>query len=111
MLRALPEIALATGAMMPALGLGTWRMGARKAERAREVAALQLGLSLGLKLIDTAERLFAECPAHGHPLGMPRMRSATRLRWTARFPPRSELQGLCWWTTSEVGKPLKSAEA
>ena len=55
MIRALPEIALPTGAMMPALGLGTWRMGERKAERAREVAALQLGLSLGLKLIDTAE--------------------------------------------------------
>ena len=55
MIRALPEIALPTGAMMPALGMGTWRMGERKAERAREVAALQLGLSLGLQLIDTAE--------------------------------------------------------
>jgi len=55
MVCALPEIALLTGAMMPALGLGTWRMGERKTERAREVAALQLGLSLGLKLVDTAE--------------------------------------------------------
>ncbi len=55
MIRGLPEIALAGGAMMPALGLGTWRMGERNAARAREVAALQLGLSLGLKLIDTAE--------------------------------------------------------
>ena len=40
---------------MPALGLGTWRMGERTAERAREVTALKLGLSLGLRLIDTAE--------------------------------------------------------
>lgn len=55
MIRGLPEIALRTGTMMPALGQGTWRMAERKAERAREVAALKLGLSLGLKLIDTAE--------------------------------------------------------
>jgi diketogulonate reductase-like aldo/keto reductase len=53
--RALPEVAMPTGAMMPALGLGTWRMGERKAERAREVAGLKLGMSLGLRLIDTAE--------------------------------------------------------
>ncbi len=50
-----PSIALPDGVRMPALGLGTWRMGERRAERAREVAALQLGLSLGLTLIDTAE--------------------------------------------------------
>ena len=35
--------------------MGTWRMGERVALREREVAALQLGLSLGLDLIDTAE--------------------------------------------------------
>jgi diketogulonate reductase-like aldo/keto reductase len=40
---------------MPRLGLGTWRMGERGSERAREVAALQLGLDLGIRLIDTAE--------------------------------------------------------
>lgn len=40
---------------MPALGLGTWRVGERADERSREVAALKLGLSLGLTLIDTAE--------------------------------------------------------
>ena len=40
---------------MPALGLGTWRMGERATERKREVAALQLGLSLGINLFDTAE--------------------------------------------------------
>src|SRR5882762_7929715 len=51
----LPQITLPDGAPMPALGLGTWRMGERASERAREVAALKLGLSIGLKLIDTAE--------------------------------------------------------
>lgn len=40
---------------MPAFGQGTWRMGERRAERAREVAAIKLGLSLGMTLVDTAE--------------------------------------------------------
>src|SRR6478672_3516236 len=49
------EVALPHGASMPALGLGTWRMGERRGERAREIAALKLGLQLGIRLIDTAE--------------------------------------------------------
>jgi diketogulonate reductase-like aldo/keto reductase len=48
-------IALPDGTTMPRLGLGTWRMGERKARRAEEIAALQLGLDLGMSLIDTAE--------------------------------------------------------
>jgi diketogulonate reductase-like aldo/keto reductase len=40
---------------MPALGMGTWRLGERRKERVREVAALRRGLDLGLTLIDTAE--------------------------------------------------------
>ena len=40
---------------MPALGMGTWRMGERARERAREVAALRLGIDLGMALIDSAE--------------------------------------------------------
>ena len=40
---------------MPRLGMGTWHMGERPALRAREVAALRLGLDLGMNLIDTAE--------------------------------------------------------
>jgi diketogulonate reductase-like aldo/keto reductase len=51
----LRQIILPGGATMPALGLGTWRMGERASARSREVAALKLGLSIGLKLIDTAE--------------------------------------------------------
>ncbi|HXZ48684.1 MAG TPA: aldo/keto reductase [Usitatibacter sp.] len=41
--------------MLPALGMGTWHMGERARERAAEVAALRLGLDLGMGLIDTAE--------------------------------------------------------
>ena len=40
---------------MPRLGMGTWHMGESVAARAAEVAALRLGLELGMRLIDTAE--------------------------------------------------------
>ncbi len=40
---------------MPRLGMGTWHMGERPANRARELAALGLGLDLDMHLIDTAE--------------------------------------------------------
>jgi diketogulonate reductase-like aldo/keto reductase len=48
-------ITLKTGEKVPVLGLGTWRMGERKSERAAELKALKLGLELGVRLIDTAE--------------------------------------------------------
>ena len=48
-------VTLKTGEKVPVLGLGTWRMGERKSERAAEVAAVKLGLELGIRLIDTAE--------------------------------------------------------
>jgi diketogulonate reductase-like aldo/keto reductase len=49
------SIDLPAGASIPALGIGTWRMGERTRERAAEVAALRLALDLGIRLIDTAE--------------------------------------------------------
>jgi len=48
-------VRLPTGERVPALGQGTWNMGEKKKERADEIAALRLGLDLGLSLIDTAE--------------------------------------------------------
>jgi len=48
-------VALPDGKRVPALGQGTWRMGESKNARAREVAALRLGIELGVSLIDTAE--------------------------------------------------------
>jgi diketogulonate reductase-like aldo/keto reductase len=43
------------GTEVPVLGQGTWNMGEQAARKQDEVRALQLGLDLGLTLIDTAE--------------------------------------------------------
>ena len=48
-------VRFAVGAEVPALGQGTWNMGEKASQRQQEVRALQLGLDLGLTLIDTAE--------------------------------------------------------
>ncbi|HSD37412.1 MAG TPA: aldo/keto reductase [Rhodocyclaceae bacterium] len=51
-------VRLPSGESVPALGMGTWNMGnggGSRAQRAEEIATLQLGVSLGLRLIDTAE--------------------------------------------------------
>jgi diketogulonate reductase-like aldo/keto reductase len=40
---------------VPVLGQGTWRMGENQRKHAEEVAALRLGIELGMTLIDTAE--------------------------------------------------------
>lgn len=44
-----------SGAQLPVVGLGTYRMGEDPARRGDEVAALRLGLDLGMTLVDTAE--------------------------------------------------------
>jgi diketogulonate reductase-like aldo/keto reductase len=46
---------LPAGGSVPVLGLGTWTMGQDSHKRKEEVGALQLGLDLGMTLIDTAE--------------------------------------------------------
>lgn len=48
-------ITLPSGIAVPALGLGTWKMGEDRRRHADEVSALRLGLDLGMTLIDTAE--------------------------------------------------------
>jgi diketogulonate reductase-like aldo/keto reductase len=49
------HLTLSNGVTIPRLGLGTWRMGESRSVRKAEVAALQLGIELGIRLIDTAE--------------------------------------------------------
>jgi diketogulonate reductase-like aldo/keto reductase len=46
---------LPDGTRIPVLGQGTWTMGEKKSAHTTEVAALRLGIDLGMTLIDTAE--------------------------------------------------------
>lgn len=46
---------LTSGESIPVLGQGTWQLGDRRQKRSQEIAALQLGIELGMTLIDTAE--------------------------------------------------------
>ncbi len=50
-----PRVKARGGLELPSLGLGTWMMGMDPSKRVDEVAALRLGMDLGLTLIDTAE--------------------------------------------------------
>jgi len=49
------QLTLPSGRAVPVLGQGTWNMGEEPSARGREIAALQLGLDLGMTLVDTAE--------------------------------------------------------
>ncbi|KAB2691724.1 aldo/keto reductase [Brucella pseudogrignonensis] len=51
----IPQVKLASGTHVPALGQGTWYMGEDARQRRLEVEALQCGIELGMTLIDTAE--------------------------------------------------------
>src|SRR4051812_45913664 len=51
----IPTVRLPTGETVVALGQGTWTMGDSSGRRKEEVAALRLGVDLGMTLIDTAE--------------------------------------------------------
>jgi TDG/mug DNA glycosylase family protein len=52
-------ITWANGREVPLIGQGTWHMGEKASLRQEEVRALQLGLDLGMTLVDTAE-MYAE---------------------------------------------------
>ncbi len=54
-MKAVPTTKLPDGEPVPILGQGTWFMGDDARKRKDEVAALKLGIDLGLTLIDTAE--------------------------------------------------------
>lgn len=51
----LRTVRLPSGETVPALGQGTWQLAEDPGRRADEIAALRLGLDLGMTLIDTAE--------------------------------------------------------
>jgi diketogulonate reductase-like aldo/keto reductase len=49
------DVRLPFGAVVPALGQGTWHFAEDRSRRRDEIAALRMGLDLGLTLIETAE--------------------------------------------------------
>ncbi|AHB07403.1 aldo/keto reductase [Pandoraea pnomenusa] len=49
------SISFPQGDTVPVLGQGTWMMGEKAERRREEIAALRLGVSLGMTLVDTAE--------------------------------------------------------
>jgi diketogulonate reductase-like aldo/keto reductase len=49
------SLALPSGAQMPVLGIGTWRMGESARRRQQELDAIRHALDLGYPMIDTAE--------------------------------------------------------
>lgn len=49
------RITLQDGTSVPKIGQGTWNMGEDPSRRSEEIAALRLGIELGLNVIDTAE--------------------------------------------------------
>ncbi|GAX56630.1 hypothetical protein AQJ27_35995 [Streptomyces olivochromogenes] len=48
-------VALPSGEEIAALGQGTWYLGQDPARREQEIAALRLGVDLGMTVVDTAE--------------------------------------------------------
>ncbi|MDX3925201.1 MAG: aldo/keto reductase [Shinella sp.] len=52
---AMPNVSFPDGRSVPALGQGTWHMGESRANAAGEIRSLQIGIDLGMTLIDTAE--------------------------------------------------------
>ena len=53
--KAMRMVSLPGGEQVPCLGQGTWMMGERNERRDEEIAALRVGIDLGMTLIDTAE--------------------------------------------------------
>jgi diketogulonate reductase-like aldo/keto reductase len=55
MLKPVRKLHLPSGEPIPVLGQGTWHLAEHSQRRHEEIAALRLGIDLGMTLIDTAE--------------------------------------------------------
>jgi len=82
----IPTVTLPSGISVPALGLGTWKMGESPNDAKAEIESLRRGLDLGMTLIDTAEMsgegASPSCQASDLPAGregLPRLAKANTL--------------------------------
>ena len=69
-------VKLSNGAVVPAIGQGTWYIGERTSKRAQEIDAIRAGIEAGMTLVDTAEM-------YGNGL------SENRKRSTGKYSPRA----------------------
>jgi hypothetical protein len=80
---------LPSGESVPVLGQGTWHLGEDWRRRKDEIAAPNLGIDLGMTLIDTAE-MYANGEAEvlvGEAI------AALKSFWSARCSPRTQQEG------------------
>ena len=90
---------------MPRLGMGTWHMGERAVNRAAEVAALRLGLDLGMTLIDTAE-MYGEGGAEsvvGEAIGVRRDDAFVVSKFYPHHASRMKLMAACDASLRQLG--------
>ena len=88
-------VTLPGGETVPAVGQGTWYMGERGGEAAREADALRLGVDLGMTLIDTAE-MYASGGAERDRRPRRRRASAIRLFIVSKVLPQNASRGPAW---------------
>ena len=85
------RVSLPSGEAVPVLGQGTWHMAEDPHRRSQEIAALRLGLDLGMTLVDTAE-MYADGDAE-ELVGEAISGAATRSSWSAKSCPSTPRGG------------------
>ena len=119
------------GEQVPALGQGTWMMGESHDRRASEIAALQAGVDLGMRLIDTAEmygngvaerlisealgdrrdELFLVSKAYPHNASNRRLAAACEASLQRLGTDRLDLYLLHWRGSVPLGETVEAMEA
>ncbi len=124
-------VSLPGGEQVPLLGQGTWMMGEQRERRSDEVAALRLGVELGMTLIDTAEmygdgaaeeligealgdvrdRLFLVSKAYPQNASRARLHVACEASLKRLGTDRLDLYLLHWRGTVPLGETVEAMEA
>jgi len=124
-------VSLPGGEQVPLLGQGTWMMGERSDRRSDEIAALRLGVDLGMTLIDTAEmygegaaetligealgdvrdRLFLVSKAYPQNASRARLRVACEASLRRLGTDRLDLYLLHWRGSVPLGETVEAMEA